>query len=488
MDNREPARNWKILIVDDAEDVRELLSETLRYHNYPSITAVDGRDGFEKFEANPDIRFVITDMDMPVMNGLEFIQKLRAAKYDVPILVLTGRKEVDTAIKVIKAGADDYLVKDGGISDEILIHTRKVFEMRKISDEVKRLNGMLKEANAQLQTRNEFIRKTFGRYMSDEVVEKLLESPDGLKLGGDSLTVTVIMTDLRGFSALCEKYPPATVVKMLNNYLKEMTDIIFRHNGTINEILGDALLILFGAPVTRPDDADRAIACAIEMQLAMDRVNGKNREAGLPELEMGIGINTGTVVAGNLGSDIRAKYAVVGSHVNLAGRVESFTVGRQILATESTIRAAKSVVKTGEEFTVPFKGFAQPVRVCEVRGIGGEFNLSLPVEKTAPVPLERKITVAFEVLEGKHSTGQKFIGALTALAENTALLRSGRELPIHANLVITITWEERAGSIASINAKVMKEAGEGEYHVNFTFVPPEARAFFNTLRGGTGAK
>jgi len=467
----------KILVVDDSPDIRELLTETLLSHNYAVIDAVDGNDGFRKFTANPDICFVITDMDMPVLNGLELIHKIRETNTEVPIVVLTGRKEVATAIKVIHAGADDYILKDENIREELLIHTRKVFEKRKITDEIKRLN-------VQLNLRNEFIKKTFGRYMSDEVVEKLLESPDGLKLGGETLKVTIMMTDLRGFSAISEKYPPATVVDMLNSYLKDMTDVISKYSGTINEIIGDAMLVLFGAPTTRPDDADRALACALEMQLAMEGVNKRHRERNLPELEMGIGINTGNVVAGNVGSEIRVKYAVVGSNVNLAGRVESFTVGGQILITEATLNDCSARVDTGGEFHVPFKGIEKPVTIYELTGIRGNYNISLPAKQLNFVLLKRELPVTFEVLEGKHSSGEKSRGEITHLAEKYAVLHATEPLAPLSNLKITVPDGFETGREAILYAKVLrgrKDMPSG-HEINFTFIPPEIGAFFETLK------
>lgn len=475
MENGESGGKGKILVVDDSEDIRYLLAETLRYGGYSVIEAENGSQGAEQYFQNEDVRLVITDMDMPVMNGLGLIRQLRAAKAEVPIVVLTGRKDEDTAIKAVHAGADDYIIKDGNIRDEILLHARKVFEVRKIADENKRLY-------AQLEARNRFIKKTFGRYMSDEVVEVLLESPDGLKLGGEGLNATVMMTDLRGFSAISESYPPAIVMEMLNGYLKEMTDVIAKHSGVIIEIVGDALLVLFGAPVPRPGDADRALACAVEMQLAMENVNRRHREQGRAELEMGVGINTGMVVAGNIGSDVRAKYGVVGSAVNLAGRVESFTVGGQILVTESTLKAASLEVATGGEFLIPFKGFDQPSVIYEVTGVKGKYNLSLPEKKAAPVELKSALALECEMLEGKRISGEKFRAEMTALFDKGAFIRSEKPLAVFSNIKISLAGEFHFGREAPLYAKVVAAPGGGPVHeVHFTFIPREVRDLFGQL-------
>ncbi len=470
----------KILIVDDSDDIRLLLTETLTRGGYSVISAENGKEGAEKYFQHTDISLVITDMDMPVLDGLGLLAKLRAAKSEVPILVLTGRKDEDSAIKAVHAGADDYIVKDGNIRDEILLHARKVFEIRKITNENKRLY-------AQLEARNQFIQKIFGRYMSGEVVEKLLESPDGLKLGGESVKATVMMTDLRGFSSISEAYSAETIVDMLNGYLKDMTGIISKHSGVINEIIGDALLVLFGAPVSRPDDAARAIACAVEMQLAMEQVNRRHRESGLVELVMGIGLNTGTVVAGNIGSDIRAKYAVVGSAVNLAGRVESLTVGGQILATESVLKDAGVEVQTDGEFFIPFKGFSKPTMIYDVMGIKGQFDLSLPEKRMKFALLRPPIAVECEILEEKHSSGEKFPAIIAGLSEKGGLIHPDKPLAPFFNVKLSLTGALKSGREAPLYAKITKDRRNGEYEAHFTFIPREIRDLFLELAGKNGA-
>ena len=152
------------------------------------------------------------------------------------------------------------------------------------------------------------IRKTFGRYLTDEVVATLLESPEGLQLGGEHRKITILTSDLRGFTATSERLPPEEVVKILNFYLGYMADVITKYQGTIDEFMGDGILVLFGAPIAREDDPARAVACAIDMQLVMEPINKQIKEWGLTPLEMGIGINTGEVVVGNIGSLKRTKY------------------------------------------------------------------------------------------------------------------------------------------------------------------------------------
>ncbi|MGQ0545601.1 MAG: adenylate/guanylate cyclase domain-containing protein, partial [Betaproteobacteria bacterium] len=203
-----------------------------------------------------------------------------------------------------------------------------------------RAQAALASEKARSEEMAALLRKMFGRYLAPEVMASLLENPAGLELGGEKRRVTVMLTDLRGFTALAERLAPEQVVRMLNGYFEVMLEVIERHHGTVNEIIGDALLVLFGAPQDMPDRAGRAVACAIEMQNAMAEVNARNRAEGLPELEMGIGLNDTEVVVGNVGSAKRSKYAAVGAGVNLASRIESYTVGGQVLVSESVRRAA----------------------------------------------------------------------------------------------------------------------------------------------------
>ena len=181
-----------------------------------------------------------------------------------------------------------------------------------MTQQLKDSRAQLVNLNQQLERRNQFIRETFGRYTSDDIVGVLLDMPEGLKLGGEKREVTLLMSDLRGFTALAERLEATEVVALLNHYLSAMVELIHRTGGTIDEIIGDAIFVIFGAPMVMPDAAQRAVCCALEMQKAMRGVNEHNFQMGWPEIEMGIGMHTGEVVVGNIGSTKRSKYGVVG--------------------------------------------------------------------------------------------------------------------------------------------------------------------------------
>jgi len=321
------------------------------------------------------------------------------------------------------------------------------------------------------------MRKTFGRYLTDEVVANLLENPSGLKIGGDRRKVTLLFSDLRGFSAMSEQLSPEQVVTILNFYLGTMTEVINQYKGTINEFMGDGIFVIFGAPIHRPDDSQRAMACAVAMQLAMQQVNEHNKQMNLPILEMGIGINTGEVVAGNIGSQKRAQYTVIGSHVNLAARVETYTVGGQVLISENTRQDADIELQIGGQMQIEPKGIKEPITIYEVRGVGGQYNLFLPNEDEDMVNLDAPLLVEYTVLQGKQAVGGVSQGELISLSQKVAQMRSPNSLEILNNLKLKLLNTELTTE-EFIYAKVMKKSDIDEHIVTirFTSVPPKAIA------------
>ena len=224
----------------------------------------------------------------------------------------------------------------------------------------KNIEAVLQRLSKEVERRNQFIREAFGRYLTDEVVSNVLESPTALELKGEKRTVTIMMADLRGFTPLSERLAPEKVVAILNRYLSIMFPIINQYQGSIDNIIGDAIFVVFGAPIWREDDAQRAVACAVAMQLAMASVNEQNRQEDMPEVEMGIGIHTGPVVMGNVGSPERMKYTVVGSHANLASRIQSCTTGGQVLISDTARREGGPNLKIGKRMQVKLKGVRTP--------------------------------------------------------------------------------------------------------------------------------
>ncbi len=229
-----------------------------------------------------------------------------------------------------------------------------------------------KQAEADLaaeRARREFIRETFGSYLTEDVVTEILETPEGFKLGGEVRNLTVLVSDLRGFTRTTGSMECTDVLRMINQYLEKMTEIIMRHTGTIDEIMGDGILVFFGAPRLLPDHPRLAVACALEMQEAMKELNHVNRLMGLPQLQMGIGINTGPLVVGNIGSQKRKKYGAVGTPINVAFRVEGLAAGGEILITDAVYKKLAYDVQIGRTGDEQVKGIQAPLKVYQVTAL-----------------------------------------------------------------------------------------------------------------------
>jgi len=344
------------------------------------------------------------------------------------------------------------------------------------------LRRSLAEKNAELARAHELVRRAFGRYVSEEVATSILQSPEGLELGGEERQVTILMSDLRGFTAMAARLTPRQVIEFLNLYLESMVEVIGRYQGTIDEIIGDAILVIFGAPVACEEHAAKAVACGLAMQLAMTEVNRRLAEKGAAELEMGIGIHTGRVIVGNIGSERRTKYAAVGSNVNLAGRIESFTSGGQLLISESTRAQIAAPLRIDGEFTVEPKGASQSLQLFEIGGLGEPFNLSLPSRSKPLTPLPQPLPVRFTVLEEKFVGRTVQAGRLTAVSELEGSLQADVTLGVLSNLKITVAATPMGNPEGEVYAKVTAAAGpSGESRVRFTSVSPELKAWLRNL-------
>jgi class 3 adenylate cyclase len=466
----------RILVVDDVELNRSMLSRRLERKGFQVEMAEGGQEAIEKIGSTV-YDLVLLDIMMPEVSGNDVLEEVRKTRspLELPIIMATAKDQGEDIVSAFKLGANDYIVKpiDFPVA---LARIETQLSRKRAMEEAQRLT-------AELERHNQFIRKTFGRYLSKEVVESLLSSPEGLRLGGEKRNITIMMSDLRGFTAVSEKLDPEQVVAMLNNYLGKMAEIVTGHNGTIDEFIGDAILALFGAPIRREDDAERAILCALQMQLAMREVNEENRRNGFPELEMGIALNTGECVVGNIGSQKRAKYGVVGSHVNLTGRIESYTVGGQILISKATADAAGPELELGDELQLGAKGFREPVVVYELLGMGGKHQILLPARSEELRSLVREIPITIEVIEGKHLAGDSAEGKLVALSMGEAAISSERTLERLANLRVRFTGLNGVIIPGDLYAKVTACEGS-RYVLRFTSVPEEIKSFLRSTLAG----
>ncbi len=214
------------------------------------------------------------------------------------------------------------------------------------------------------------IRNVFSKYVSKNIVDELLKT-EGLKLGGEKREITILFSDIRGFTSMSEKMRPEEVVGLLNEYLTAMTDIIFEHKGTLDKFIGDAVMALYGTPRHYRDHALRAVKAAAAMQSKLGELNKKWEGEGKPPLKIGVGINSGEVIAGNMGSLKRMEYTVIGDSVNLASRLESLNkeLGTEILVSESTYEKVKGKVKAEKHTDVRVKGKQEILNVYEIKEI-----------------------------------------------------------------------------------------------------------------------
>jgi adenylate cyclase len=353
------------------------------------------------------------------------------------------------------------------------------------TDHADALEADLQSQAEALARRSQFIRETFGRYVSEDVVAQLLDAPEGLELGGAKRKVTILMSDVRGFTALAECLEPQEVMTFLNRYLEAMVDVILSYRGTIIEILGDGLLVLFGAPLTRDDDAERAVACALAMQLRMEDTNALHRQAGVPDIEMGIGIHTGEVVVGHIGSQQRTKYGVVGSAVNLTGRIESYTTGGQILISPTTYAETAAVLMVSHQMTVTPKGVAAPLTLYAVSGMRGIHALTLPTPTETLVSLPQALDVRYTVLEGKFAGSTLYGGRVVKLATRMAELHVDQPVAAFSNLKLRFLRPTGEVVPGELFAKVIEILPEDALRVivRFTSIPEAARTFLDTMRG-----
>jgi len=465
----------RLLVVDDNEMNRDMLSRRLKSKGYVVEMAEDGQQALDMLGKEP-FDLVLLDVMMPGISGLDVLRTVRQTKSraDLPIIMATAKDQSDDIVEALKLGANDYVTKPIDFP-VCLARVQSQLALKRAQDQVKRLN-------AGLARRNDLIKATFGRYLSDEVVDQILEAPGGARLGGDKRTVTILMSDLRGFSALSERLPPEQVVRIINNYLAAMTEVIKKHKGTIDEFIGDAILAIFGAPVGREDDAKRAIACAIEMQLAMHAVNEYNRKNELPEIEMGIALHTGEVIVGNIGSEQRAKYGVVGTAVNLTSRIETYTIGGQILISDPTYRAAGSGVIVGGQMSVKAKGLKDPMLAHDLRGVGEPFNLHLQTQSADLLPLKHEIAIDYFVIDGKAVGEEEFKGSFVALSLKSAAVKAEVRVPALTNLKLHLRNVNGQWVPGDLYGKVIEaEPPKGAtFVVHFTSSPPEVETFVKT--------
>jgi adenylate cyclase len=349
-----PVPQPTILVVDDDSDVRDMLAEAVVSFGYRCLVADSAHTALGLLEdGSPDL--VLTDVHMPGLGGVEFCRRLKTdPRFQLmPVVLLTAIADLPARIAGLDAGADDFFAKP---CDMVELRTRLRSLLR------------IKDLHDDLATKNRLLRALFGRYVSEDVAAEIIRHPDKhLALDGEKREVTILFGDLRGFTSLAETLDPSDVVRILNSYLSAIVEVVFERGGTLDKFHGDGIMALFGAPVEHNDDPGRAVRCALALQDRIPRLV----IPGFPDLrlQMGIGINTGVVVAGNIGSERRMDYTVIGSEVNLAQRFEASAGPGQILVTGNTYARVQDEVQVRDLGPLRVKGLSTGVPAFDVLGL-----------------------------------------------------------------------------------------------------------------------
>lgn len=336
----------QLLVVDDNKVNRLLLARGLEQHGHEVAVAENGRVAMEMLRLKP-YDLLLLDVDMPEMNGFQVLEALLQDPdlRDIPVIMTSASDELDRVVKCIEMGAEDYLVKP---LNPIFLRAR--------------VNASLEKKRLRDQQR-----KLFRTFATPEVAEELLEK--GFALGGKHVVATVMFTDIRSFTSIAEKLDPADTIELLNDYFALMFDAISGHGGTLNQMVGDGLMAVFGAPIPNEKHCEQAVRAALEMLDLLEVFNQEQVARDKVQLQIGIGIATGKVIAGYTGTQNRATYTCIGDTVNLASRIESHTkvAARPILIDKYTREGLSEEIQIETLGALTFKGKKQPVEVFAVQ-------------------------------------------------------------------------------------------------------------------------
>ena len=287
-----------------------------------------------------------------------------------------------------------------------------------------------------------------------------------------------MMSDLRGFTALTANMKPEKVITFLNRYLGKMVDILMAHRGVIDEIIGDGILAFFGAPESLEDHTTRAVVCALEMQTAMAEINKENQKEGLARLEMGIAVHTGTVVVGNIGSETRSKYGAVGADVNFTGRMESYTVGGQVLVSDAVVKKLEKTINIKNTLSVRMKGMPEKIVLYDVNGMNNK--IVLPEKSEISEPLPKPVQVLIQRLNKKTLDSKKIRARITHTSQTSAIIKTANAVDQWEDIHVTLPsgMGEFYGKIIKVTSL---DDNNWEALVRTTSLSPEAYPLFSSV-------
>ncbi len=359
------ADKFTILYVDDEQHNLNSFKATFRreYKIYIAKSGVEGLDIMRK----QDVQLIISDQRMPEMTGVQFLEKIRPEYPDSIRMILTGFSDVEAIIDAINNGQVFRYITKPWNETELRMTIENARQLYTLQLEKKKL---VMDLQKKLQER-ERILKLFQKYVPETIVEKALNNTEESIFEGELRDTTVLFCDIRGFTPMSEELSPKEVVAFLNDYYAIMTAVIKRHEGTVNQFVGDEIFAAFGAPLPTADNEKNAIFCALEMMEKLKVLNDNYAQKLGRPIEVGIGINAGEVIAGNLGSEDKISYSVTGDTVNTGKRIETLTKENpnSILISDKVFQRVKACVKAKAWEPLHVKGKKEPIIVHEVIGI-----------------------------------------------------------------------------------------------------------------------
>jgi len=360
----------RILVVDDDANDRELLTRRLERQGFAVDAARDGIEALRKIEdAEPDL--VLLEVLMAGMGGLEVLERVRRtrSRLELPIILATSLDDSADAVEGLERGANDYVTKPFDFP-VVMARVRSQLEAHRMSRQVA---GLAK----QLEFRSTFIREALGRDVSDDLLVEMAERPDALDLGREQRRVVALVADVRGSRERAASLLPAQESALLKTVLDDLSEVVAHYEGVVDAVSGDSLVALFGLPLERDDDAERAVACAVALQLEMDEINAKNRRLQLPAVEIGVGAASGEVLVLGLGAGEQVKYKALGEPLLRAARIEALARGGEVWICARTHAALEGVVNVDRERELPSGADGEALPIHRVLGVGGARLITL---------------------------------------------------------------------------------------------------------------
>ncbi|MEX0965586.1 MAG: adenylate/guanylate cyclase domain-containing protein [Pseudohongiellaceae bacterium] len=275
--------------------------------------------------------------------------------------------------------------------------------------------------------------------------------------------ITILLSDIRGFSDIAESYPATDVVRMLNRYFDAMGNIITSYGGTIDKLMGDSILVVFGFPEEQESDVEKALACAVEMQMAMSALNEFNQSLGMPDLFVGIAINTGAVVAGDLGSKHYHEYTIIGDEVNLTSRIEAHCLRGQILISENTYNLSKEFIEVGSPNRVEVKGARHAVDLYELFATERPSYMEVPRREGRKSPrIKVSMPVVFQNLSGKIVLDEKFHGNVVDISYHGLLVETPVKLGKSSEIKMALSLELFSDRTTDVYARIINTEQVGD--------------------------